>query len=162
MEMLTELICGPKKARKLWFIRRTCGRKLFAEWPFYTPLFHADVISVARRSLSLRMCSGGPFQAYPTKLVSTHQDVLNPAHELAAYRARAPCARASSTLEVHQRAAAIMLAARNTSRSARHSVLACSASQAARALPFTARPRSPSRDRRYGVARQAARAFTPS
>ena len=55
--MLTELICGLKKARNLLSIRRTGGRKLFANGPFYTRLFHPDVISVARRSLSLRVCS---------------------------------------------------------------------------------------------------------
>ena len=56
MEMLTELICGPKKARKL-FIRRMGGRKIFANRPFYPPLSHADVISVARRSLSRCGCA---------------------------------------------------------------------------------------------------------
>ena len=57
MAMLTKLICGLKKARNLLFIRRTGGRNLFANRPFYTRLFHADVIAVARHSLSLRMCS---------------------------------------------------------------------------------------------------------
>ena len=57
MEMLTKLICCLTKARNLLFIRRTGGRNLSAHRLFYTRLFHADVISVSRHSLSLRMCS---------------------------------------------------------------------------------------------------------